>query len=793
MKCTLLVLFKFLLSYIIYTATFTCPINKEFNGSDVFVYSPNEYTCRLIHQLKPYFANVQLVITPVWEEQVKPILATHVQPVWISHVQPVIHHVQLIWSSYLEPVLSKYSYAVASVIDPIWDNIYPIWKNTIKPKGKRFNEKFEITSQLSKAGAYSEHVWTNQVSPTLVNFKNNQVVPFLKVARVEFEYQILVFKAHLSRYLQLGWIQIKKQVRLYVSPIFAKIYSIKQVKVVVDYIANGYAIFSIQLEKVYERFWQSPTRLSLHRKLEFLKSEFKNVYEKTDTAKKASTRTAKKASTRTAKKDSTRSAKSIIEEVNAAKSAIIEEVMKEVIHEKDVEKENAEDAAEITEEVFLGDEETVEITITFTSTIEDSLTVSSTAQEILTQSTIEENLPQETSLINLELTYWGSKVNKTLNLALLQIEDTIAPVINDTIASAIGPISEELQELQRANHKHYQELNKMIMEVNRDYERMKVSNDSTIETVTRLQLRELIAEARQLPENISMVIQDLLITHHESLLESYFRSVQDTIDILETFAETTISEFQRKLSGILEDQDDEVVWGTWKKFHQIKEDIFEFRDFVFKQANDYKEDNKKTTAVGLEPWNVYLRKVEFHINFLVRDNDDYLRLVRAKANVAFQLREGLQAELEAAEAAAEAAAEEAAEEAATEEDAANATPEDDAANATVEAANATAAHSTAAHVANNSEIETAVSETASVESTVSPTTEPSIDVEAAANEAPIDLPDLLDFANEPVDQEILDVLEELEEEKELLEDELEALEIALEGELLEVVLGVLNA
>lgn len=43
-----------------------------------------------------------------------------------------------------------------------------------------------------------------------------------------------------------------------------------------------------------------------------------------------------------------------------------------------------------------------------------------------------------------------------------------------------------------------------------------------------------------------------------------------------------------------------------------------------------------------------MKNVYFHANFLTNDNEEYLKLVRAKANVAFQLREGLIDKLEEA-------------------------------------------------------------------------------------------------------------------------------------------------
>ncbi|CAK9436961.1 uncharacterized protein LODBEIA_P14570 [Lodderomyces beijingensis] len=247
-----------------------------------------------------------------------------------------------------------------------------------------------------------------------------------------------------------------------------------------------------------------------------------------------------------------------------------------------------------------------------------------------------------------EINFWEKRVEKSIELAKKNLEQEITPKLQAVIEKIKPEISTLFQELQKENHLQYKELNQKISEINRDEEKIRESNDTTIETVTRQEIRDDIAAAHKSAEDCSLKVQDILSTEHEQVLNEYFKSIQDTIDVLETFSESTINEFSQKLhqltSALEVEQDEESIhWKIWKKFHQIKERLFEFRDDIYDKAHQYKKDNKKfaSLVIGLEPWNEYLSQIEFHINYLVRDNADYLRLVRAKANLAFQGREEL--------------------------------------------------------------------------------------------------------------------------------------------------------
>ncbi|EDK45286.1 hypothetical protein LELG_03465 [Lodderomyces elongisporus NRRL YB-4239] len=247
-----------------------------------------------------------------------------------------------------------------------------------------------------------------------------------------------------------------------------------------------------------------------------------------------------------------------------------------------------------------------------------------------------------------EIEYWERKVDRTLEIARKNLVDEVTPRVAKIVDDVKVEISEQFQILQRDNHLQYKAMNLKIGEINKDTEKIRALNDTSIETITRQEIRDDIAESYKSADICSKQVQKLLTDNHELVVNLYFQSVQDTIDILETFSESTINEFSKKLSELtanLEVDDESINWNVWKRFHQIKERIFNFRDEIFDGAHAYKKDNKKNSQVviglGLDAWVEYLKHIEFHLNYLIRDNADYLRLVRAKANLAFQAREEL--------------------------------------------------------------------------------------------------------------------------------------------------------
>ena len=253
-----------------------------------------------------------------------------------------------------------------------------------------------------------------------------------------------------------------------------------------------------------------------------------------------------------------------------------------------------------------------------------------------------------------EIEYWRNKVQKMIDLSQSSLETELKPFLDAIIGDLKDRISANFTKLQQENYLRYKVMAEMISSIDKDSETLITTKEIILSPeVDRQMMRDRILEAREAVENSMKDVELVLNEAHGIIMEKYFEVAQNTIDVLESFADTKILEFSNSLSGLLTilessvDFEDEISWNAWKEFHKIKELIFNARDKILDEAHTYKlQPRGSIKPRGLEPWALYLDNINFHIRFLLSDNDDYLKLVRAKANVAYQMREGLTRQLE---------------------------------------------------------------------------------------------------------------------------------------------------
>lgn len=256
--------------------------------------------------------------------------------------------------------------------------------------------------------------------------------------------------------------------------------------------------------------------------------------------------------------------------------------------------------------------------------------------------------------VNYELGLWENQIQSTLDLAQESLESDFAPYLEKKLSELKELFSANFTTLQSDNYKRYKVMNELIAEIDKDSEFIR-THEQIIEEpkIDRQLMRDKIKEARDVVESQMDYADAELSKAHSDVLTAYFEVAQTTVDVLESFAETTILDFSLRLKSLIEyvktnaDYEDKISWEAWKRFHKIKESIFQIRDQIFDEAHAYKDDPQTVLKPkALAKWDEYLRNINFHIGFIVRDNDEYLRLVRAQANVAYQQREGLTYELE---------------------------------------------------------------------------------------------------------------------------------------------------
>ncbi|KAI5965416.1 hypothetical protein CANMA_003412 [Candida margitis] len=473
--------------------------------------------------------------------------------------------------------------------------IQPVYDTQVLPKLVEWDTQWQISERVSSAWdvydefdeKYGMRAGLSVVFDGLSKFYN------------WFETSVLI---HLQRGLQLGlikvwfWVNVARTNVCYaLAPIWLQFYQVMEKFASIPVVNQVLK----QVEDVYRQLINSPHAANFHQRSLFIQKEVKNLIKFDEFSPRE------------------------------FKSNLIH-VVKDLLGQK---YENGEDWDGITDE----EEETIVITSTI-SVYENGALVT-------------EDIEPELYEIYQEIDYWQQKVDKTINIAKVNLESDLQLILNQSIEELKPLISQEFQELQQVNYQQYKDIHNKIAQIYKDVEKIQTTNETAVEAVTRQEIRDDIAASYASGKECSIKVQDILSLTHEKLLVDYFNLVQSTIDILESFADSSINEFNSRLSYLISEPQsqlkDEQIWQIWKKFHLIKDQFFQFRDELLTNAYKYKQDNKAhaNDVIGMKLWNEYLKNVEYHLNFLIRDNADYLQLVRAKANLAFQAREELVYEL----------------------------------------------------------------------------------------------------------------------------------------------------
>lgn len=511
-----------------------------------------------------------------------------------NSLSPINHHFCSLSNNYIKP------------------HFYPIYEEHIAPLWLSMDEKFALVDKYDQSISFAHSVdekfgINNAIGKfsesacdylqKLIDYFQDNIAPKLVRAL-----KLFILKA------RVYWELFKINSQYYSTPIINQLHKLGQSIKSVEFIAKSIDF----INDFFIKLATSKNALKLQEKSKFVQQEFKNLIH--------------------------------MEEFNASeiKNNVMQKV-KDILGENVFDKEEVDESVEAAEDVTdvdddgvydeeYDDEEPETIIVTSTIVVTEGSNAVSTDDPVL-------------GPVLHEINYWEIKVNKSMTSAMNNLQSEMKPILDSIIEEIKPEISQIMQDLQKVNAERYSKMNKKIAAITKDFEEMKESNDTSIETVNRQEIRDDISECSESTQQESKRIQDILTKSHQQVLVSYFKVLQETIDILETTSEGTINNFQNQLNNLINqleiDDEEEINWKIWKKFHKIKESLFDFRDFLFNSANDYKVDNKGKTVVGLEEWNKYLQNIEAHLNFLVRDNIEYLQIVRARANIAFQMREGL--------------------------------------------------------------------------------------------------------------------------------------------------------
>lgn len=587
-----------ILSYIIYVVNFICPQQSS-------SISVNNLTCESYAYIKPSIDPFITIVTTKLREISSSLHIYHVVS-QMSHKAGELSTTLEPWSTQItgksHELVRKLSVGVTPIISLVESTIFEI-KIRIAPKLIIWIDKFKIYTRVRFIRSWefvkfkADLVWI-KLSFKANDIFSNQIRPFTKVylIRIQNSSSYLILKHYFHEY---------------------------KLDVVVNCISRSYkSLMDVN---------------SFQEKSDFLKKEFKNLmHMKTPSVPQGND------------EEVAEVVKDILEEITSPIILSTENSNSVLVDPKI----SSSPADSLLEDSDSDSDEPITILLTSTRYV----TLETQTNE---PSIVDNSISRK---IEEEIDYWENKVNKTLNSALRNLSKDMSIAVNSSIDTIKPKLSERFTHIQQTNYKHYQELNIMINAIDKDSAQIQEENriiessdESSRQYVSRQDMRDKISESLTYCESEIKEIKESMTKNHHDVLREYFKEIQDTLDVLESFAELTIQEFSNRLHALItilenEQEFDEVItWKFWKRFHKIKQDIFNTRDLLFNQANDYQDDfTIDVVPVGLENWSIYMKNVYFHANFLTNDNEEYLKLVRAKANVAFQLREGLIDKLEEA-------------------------------------------------------------------------------------------------------------------------------------------------
>ncbi|GAV49726.1 hypothetical protein ZYGR_0P03720 [Zygosaccharomyces rouxii] len=285
---------------------------------------------------------------------------------------------------------------------------------------------------------------------------------------------------------------------------------------------------------------------------------------------------------------------------------------------------------------------------TSTSTIMLTVTMSTDQNELSpSQNTANAELGiSEQDAIKDEFEAWfkvvdqkSSGVVKTFNKEVNKYLHHRVQQLDSIFQNKTKTVSEVLQN-------RYKNLNRAIQDINCTCETDTDAGNQTCfdstgttqlsEYITRSKMRELFAEAHStLDQSMLQLKQDLEPIAQE--VESRVSLIrEEMVEVYEEWGDAMVSEWSKRLAyidvvaGHLDDNGastDEESSENWRKFLNLKKQVIKARDELAEHPADLHEIKQ------------FVKKVHYLIEVLAKEAGEYLYILRARANLAFQARE----------------------------------------------------------------------------------------------------------------------------------------------------------
>lgn len=248
-----------------------------------------------------------------------------------------------------------------------------------------------------------------------------------------------------------------------------------------------------------------------------------------------------------------------------------------------------------------------------------------------------------------EISNWEYFINETILNIFKNFEISIEGLEEKLLTETKPQITEKLQNLSRKLQLDYIDVNKVIYNI--DSHPAILENGEPVELdkggkiidhrISRQEFRDLLAIYKDFAAAEAENIQEFLTSKIKELENDIDVERKLIIDIYEEFAEVSITEFSKKMmystysnkfnkisnAEKIEDSDSE-NFKDWKQYIKVKNYLIEQRDALIKKQTELAAINK------------YIFEIQSTLKTFIHESGSYYAILRAKANIEFQEREG---------------------------------------------------------------------------------------------------------------------------------------------------------
>ncbi|SJM87023.1 related to Sensitivity to high expression protein 10 [Zygosaccharomyces bailii] len=290
------------------------------------------------------------------------------------------------------------------------------------------------------------------------------------------------------------------------------------------------------------------------------------------------------------------------------------------------------------------DEEDEEILSTTTSTV--MLTVTMDDSELAPKETGAELEVAEQDVAQDEFDAWFRVVDQKSSSVVKSFDTEVSKYIHKHVQEIEPYFKNKTQNVSQTMQNHFKLINSAIQDINCTCETDNETGNVTCfdstgttqlsEYISRPRMRELFADAHSVMDKYMLQIKEELAAEAEAVDKKVQLIREELLEVYEEWGDVMISEWSKRLAyidivaGHLEEKDQgssDASSDNWRKFLSLKKQVINARDQL------------ATHPANLHEMKQFLKKGQYLVDVLSHESGEYLYILRARANLAFQARE----------------------------------------------------------------------------------------------------------------------------------------------------------